>query len=159
VRFEEVHHGHAEAHRDNNMRAAIIHVAADAAVSILVIAGLVLARLFGWLWMDPLAGIAGAAVIASWSYGLIRDTSRILLDMNPDMKLAEKLRGTIEAEGDRVTDLHLWRVGPGHLAAIIGVATNRHDADFYRRELARFKILSHVTLEISPAGEDRSRFE
>jgi cation diffusion facilitator family transporter len=154
---EEGHHGHADAHRDNNMRAAIIHVAADAAVSILVIAGLVLARVFGWLWMDPLAGIAGAVVIASWSYGLIRDTSCILLDMNPDVKLAERLRVAVEGEGDRLTDLHLWRVGPGHLAAIIGVATNRHDADFYRRELARFKILSHVTLEISPARDDRSR--
>jgi cation diffusion facilitator family transporter len=157
VRFEEGHHGHADALRDNNMRAAIIHVAADAAVSILVIAGLVLARVFGWLWMDPLAGIAGAVVIASWSYGLIRDTSCILLDMNPDMKLAERLRVAVEGEGDRLTDLHLWRVGPGHLAAIVGVATNRHNADFYRRELARFKILSHVTLEISPAAEDSSR--
>ena len=150
VRFEEVHHGHAGAHRDNNMRAAIIHVAADAAVSILVIVGLVLARVFGWLWMDPLAGIAGAFVIASWSYGLVRDTSSILLDMNPDMKLAERLRAAVEGEGDRLTDLHLWRVGPGHLAAIIGVATQRHDADYYRREFSRFKILSHVTLEIVP---------
>ena len=155
--LEEGHDGHADALRDNNMRAAIIHVAADAAVSILVIAGLVLARVFGWLWMDPLAGIAGAVVIASWSYGLIRDTSCILLDMNPDMKLAERLRVAVEGEGDRLTDLHLWRVGPGHLAAIVGVATNRHNADFYRRELARFKILSHVTLEISPAAEDSGR--
>ena len=100
--------------------------------------------------MDPLAGIAGAFVIASWSYGLVRDTSSILLDMNPDMKLAERLRAAVEGEGDRLTDLHLWRVGPGHLAAIIGVATRRHDADYYRRELSRYKILSHVTLEITP---------
>jgi Co/Zn/Cd efflux system component len=71
------------------MRAAIVHVAADAAVSILVIVGLVLARVFGWLWMDPVAGIAGAVVIGSWSYGLIRDTSAILLDMKPDLKLSE----------------------------------------------------------------------
>lgn len=149
ARFEEAHHGQAGAHRDNNMRAAIIHVAADAAVSILVIVGLVLARAFDWLWMDPLAGITGAFVIASWSYGLVRDTSSILLDMNPDLKLAERLRVAVEGEGDRLTDLHLWRVGPGHLAAIIGVATRRHDADYYRRELSRYKILSHVTLEIS----------
>ena len=84
VVFEEHEHAHASAHRDNNMRAAIIHVMADAAVSVLVIIGLLLARAFGWLWMDPLAGIVGAAVIASWSYGLIRDTGAILLDMNPD---------------------------------------------------------------------------
>jgi cation diffusion facilitator family transporter len=134
------------------MRAAIVHVAADAAVSILVIVGLVLARVFGWLWMDPVAGIAGAVVIGSWSYGLIRDTSAILLDMKPDLKLAERLRAAVEGEGegDQLTDLHLWRVGPGHLAAIVGVATRQHDADYYRRELARYKIVSHVTLEIRP---------
>ena len=146
-------HSHAEshhAHRDNNMQAAIIHVAADAAVSVLVIIGLVLARVFGWLWMDPLAGIIGAVVIASWAYGLIRDTAAILLDMNPDTKLADTLRSTVEGEGDRLTDLHLWRVGPGHLAAIIGIASRRHDTDHYRREISRYKILSHVTIEVSP---------
>jgi cation diffusion facilitator family transporter len=148
VRFEEDHHGEARPHRDNNMRAAIIHVAADAAVSVLVILGLVLARVFSWLWMDPLAGIVGAIVIASWSYGLIRDTSSILLDMNPDLSLAERLRATVERRGDRLTDLHLWRVGPGHLAAIVGVATRQPDATYYRRELSRFKILSHITLDV-----------
>ena len=87
VIFEEHEHGHdahGAAHRDNNMRAAVIHVVADAAVSVLVIIGLVLAKTFGWLWMDPPAGIVGACVLASWSYGLIRDTGAILLDMNPD---------------------------------------------------------------------------
>jgi cation diffusion facilitator family transporter len=158
VRFEEDHHGHSRAHRDNNMQAAIIHVAADAAVSILVIVGLVLARVFGWLWMDPLAGIIGALVIASWSYGLIRDTTAILLDMNPDTTLADKLRSTVEGQGDRLTDLHLWRVGPGHLAAIIGIATQRHDIDYYRRELSRFKILSHITLEVS-SGRSKPELE
>jgi Co/Zn/Cd efflux system component len=73
------------------MRAAIIHVMADAAVSVLVIVGLLLARTFGWLWMDPLAGIIGACVISSWSYGLVRDTGAILLDTNPDRRMADKL--------------------------------------------------------------------
>ncbi|MFI4868214.1 MAG: CDF family Co(II)/Ni(II) efflux transporter DmeF [Steroidobacterales bacterium] len=149
--FAEHHHGSAGAHRDNNMRAAIIHVAADAAVSMLVIVGLVLARSFGWLWMDPLAGIVGACVIASWSYGLVRDTGAILLDMNPDPKLAENLRTTIEDGGDRLADLHLWRVGPGHLAAIICVVTSQpRPARYYRERLARYKILSHVTVEVMP---------
>ena len=130
--------------------------AADAAVSVLVITGLVLARLFGWLWMDPLAGIVGAIVIASWSYGLVRDTSSILLDMNPDVKLAERLRAAVEGQGDRLTDLHLWRVGPGHLAAIVGVASERHGAAYYRRELSRYKILSHVTLEVTSEGSETS---
>ena len=151
VVFEEHHHGHAGAHRDNNMRAAVIHVVADAAVSILVIIGLALAKSFGWLWMDPLAGIVGACVIASWSFGLVRDTGAILLDMNPDRQLADQLRKAIEVEGDRLEDLHLWRVGPGHLAAIVSVATkNARDPDFYRNRLARFKILSHLTVEVVP---------
>jgi cation diffusion facilitator family transporter len=85
ILFEEHGRNHrAAAHRDNNMRAAVVHVMADAAVSVLIIVGLLLARSFGWLWMDPVAGIVGALVIASWSYGLIRDTGAILLDMNPD---------------------------------------------------------------------------
>ena len=92
VIFEEHEHAHGSAHRDNNIRAAVIHVIADAAVSVLVIVGLLLARTFGWLWMDPLAGIVGAVVIASWSYGLILDTGAILLDMNPDRRTASNLR-------------------------------------------------------------------
>ena len=110
------------------MRAAIIHVVADAAVSVLVIIGLVLARAFGWLWMDSLAGIVGACVIASWSYGLVRDTGAILLDMIPDRRVAEGVRQVIEAEGDQLADLHLWRLGPGHLGAIVAVATGRQRA-------------------------------
>jgi cation diffusion facilitator family transporter len=130
VVFEERVHAHGSAHRDNNMRAAVIHVMADAAVSVLVIVGLLLARTFGWLWMDPLAGIVGAVVIASWSYGLIRDTGAVLLDMNPDPRMANHLRQTVECDGDRVADLHLWRLGPGHLGAIISVITSqRREAD------------------------------
>jgi len=147
VAFEE--HAHSAAHRDNNMRAAVIHVLADAAVSVLVIVGLLLARALGWLWMDPLAGIVGACVIASWSYGLIRDTGAILLDVNPDTRMAEKLRQTIEAGGDEIADLHLWRLGPGHLGAIVSVTT-RHSRGpgYYRARLARFPLLSHITIEV-----------
>ena len=149
VSFEEHEHAQQSAHRDHNMRAAVIHVMADAAVSMLVIVGLVLARTFGWLWMDPLAGIAGAFVIASWSYGLIRDTGRILLDMNPDRAMAEKLRQTIEAEGDRLNDLHLWRLGPGHLGAILSITTrDKRGVDYYRSRLTRFRALSHLTIEV-----------
>jgi len=150
VAFEEHEHAHGSTARDNNMRAAVIHVIADAAVSVLVIAGLLLARAFGWLWMDPLAGIIGAFVIASWSYGLIRDTGAILLDMNPDKSMANRLREEVEADGDKLADLHLWRLGPGHLGAIISVITSKQrDADYYRARLARFKSLSHLTIEIA----------
>ncbi len=142
-------HAHGKAHRDNNMRAAVIHVLADAVVSVLVIAGLLFGRTFGWLFMDPLAGLVGAAVIASWSYGLIRDTSAILLDMNPDRGMAERVRATIERDGDRLEDLHLWRLGPGHLGAILSVVTTKpRDAGHYRRLLHHFRNLSHVTVEV-----------
>src|SRR5579863_876718 len=98
LEFEEHDHGNGAHHRDNNMRAAVVHVMADAAVSVLVIVGLLLARQFGWLWMDPLAGFIGALVIASWSVGLIRDTGAILLDRMPDPAMAAKIKAAIESE-------------------------------------------------------------
>jgi cation diffusion facilitator family transporter len=149
VAFKEHEHARGTTHRDNNMRAAVVHVMADAAVSVLVIVGLLLARAFGWLWMDPLAGIIGACVIASWSYGLIRDTGAILLDMNPDRRMADTLRQTIESDGDTIADLHLWRLGPGHLGAIVSVSTKKsRGPDYYRAKLARFHSLSHLTIEV-----------
>ena len=147
--FEEHDHGRGATGRDNNMRAAIIHVIADAAVSLLVIVGLLLARAFGWLWMDPLAGIIGACVIASWSYGLIRDTGAILLDKIPDSRMANDVRRLIESDGSTLADLHLWRLGPGHLGAIVSVCPKgSHSADYYRAKLTRYPSLSHVTIEI-----------
>jgi cation diffusion facilitator family transporter len=147
--FGEHAHGGNRSDRDNNMRAAIIHVMADAAVSLLVIVGLILAQLFGWPWLDPLAGIMGAIVIAAWSYSLVRDTGAILLDMIPDWDMAQKVRALVESEGDALADFHLWRLGPGHLGAILSVATaHNHGADFYRAKLARFRSLAHVTVEL-----------
>jgi cation diffusion facilitator family transporter len=153
-----VGHGHggalsaSAAHRDNNMRAAFVHVAADAAVSVLAICGLLLGRFFGWVWMDPVMGIVGASVIANWAYGLIRDTGGVLLDMNPDKAMAEELRHAIESDGDRLADLHVWRLGPGHLGVIVSVITAKpRDAEFYRSRLSRFRTLSHVTIEVRPA--------
>ena len=151
--FEEHEHAHGAAARDNNMRAALIHVMADATVSILVIVGLILARLFNWLWIDPVVGIIGALVIASWSWGLIRDTSAILLDMSPDRDMEMRLRQVVESEGDVIADLHLWRLGPGHLGAIVSIETKqRHDADYYRARLAPFRSLSHLTVEVKAAA-------
>jgi cation diffusion facilitator family transporter len=151
--FEEHDHADGAAARDNNMRAAIVHVLADATVSVLVIVGLTLAWLFGWLWMDPAVGFVGALVIASWSVALIRDTGAVLLDMNPDRAMAENLRRAIEGDGDRVADLHLWRLGPGHLGAVVSVVTptQRCEAD-YRAKLARFPSLSHLTIEVRRAA-------
>ncbi|WP_432258049.1 CDF family Co(II)/Ni(II) efflux transporter DmeF [Cupriavidus sp. TMH.W2] len=152
LEFEE--HGHEEDHgahhRDHNMRAAYIHVVADAAVSVMAIIGLLLAKTFGWLWMDPLAGVVGALVIANWSYGLIRDTGGILVDINPDQRMAGKVKAAIEADGDKLVDLHVWRVGPGHLSAVVSVATNepQRGPQYYHSRLRQFKSLSHVTVEV-----------
>jgi cation diffusion facilitator family transporter len=155
VIFIEHQHGHAhgKTSRDNNMRAAVIHVIADATVSVLVIVGLLLARAFGWLWMDPLAGMIGAVVITSWAYSLVRDTGAILLDMTPDDAMAETVRRVLEADGDRLADLHLWRLGPGHVGAIVSVVTARqHGPEHYHRLLARFRSLSHLTVEVRQAA-------
>jgi cation diffusion facilitator family transporter len=150
-----VEHGHGRAlpataaGRDNNMRAAFVHVAADAAVSVLAICGLLLGRFFGWVFMDPVMGIIGALVIANWAYGLIRDSGGVLLDMNPDTTMAETLRRAIESDGDRLADLHVWRLGPGHLGAIVSIVTAKpRDAEFYRTRLSRFPMLSHMTIEV-----------
>ena len=88
-------------------------------------------------------------MIASWSYALIRDTGAVLLDMLPDAGMAAEVRRTVETGGDRLTDIHLWRLGPGHLGAIVAVATTRpRDAAFYRAQLAKFTRLSHLTIEV-----------
>ena len=150
IRFEEHDHADSGHHRDNNMRAAIVHVLADAAVSVLVIIGLLMAKIFGWLWMDTVAGVIGAIVITSWSYGLVHDTGAILLDMTPDRRLAARVRNIVEALGDRLHDLHIWRLGPGHLGAIVSIAaTKEHDVAFYRRRLGLLPSVSHLTIEVT----------
>ncbi len=145
-------HTHARTHathRDNNMRAILLHIMTDAAVTVLVIAGLLLARAFGWLWMDPAAGLVGACVIAVWSVRLMRATGAVLLDMVPDRAIRDEIVDRIAALGDRLTDLHLWRLGPGHLAAIVAVQTESdHDVAFYRALLAQFPSVSHCTVQI-----------
>src|SRR5438477_35340 len=101
---------------------------------------------------DPVAGFIGAVVTANWAVRLLRDTGGILLDRTPDPLMADRVRGIIEAEGDQVTDLHLWRLGPGHLGAIVSVATTgQSEPSHYRQRLARFADLSHVTVEVQHA--------
>ena len=149
------HHAHhtSATIRDNSIRSAYVHVLADAVISVLAITGLLLARSFGWLWMDPVAGIIGALVIANWSYGLVKDTGRVLLDVCPDQAATERMRQAIEIDGDSVADLHLWRLGPGHLGAVLSVVTDKpRDAAFYRDRLRHFRALSHVTVEVARLG-------
>lgn len=153
-------HDHAApegaAARDLNLRAAYVHVLADAATSVLAIAGLLVAWSFGWRFMDPLVGLVGAAVIAVWFWGLLRDAGGVLVDAAPDAaRLAPEVRGRLERDGDRVTDLHLWQVGPGHLACIAAVVSDRPLApSAYKARLADVPGLSHVTVEVEPCPAD-----
>ncbi len=149
--FHHHHHGsdHSHHNHDNNLRAAYVHVLADAATSVLAIAALLLAMDFGWTWPDPLVGILGSLVIGSWAYGLIRDSGAVLLDASADKNLEITIRERIETKGDRVTDFHLWQVGPGHRAAIISVISdNPLPPKTYKRRLGGLRGLSHVTIEV-----------
>ena len=151
--FAEHDHGHDDHvvdKRDHNMRAAYVHVIADAVVSILAIAGLFLAKTFGWLWMDPVAGIVGALVIANWSYGLLRDTGKILMDISSDDVMATKVRKVVDLAGDKLVDLHVWRLGPGHFGAVVSVITNDplRGPAYYHNALRRLNGLSHITAEV-----------
>jgi cation diffusion facilitator family transporter len=137
-------HGH-----DLNLRAAYIHVLADAGVSVLAVLGLFAARALEWPWIDPLLAIVGALVIANWSVGLIGSAASVLLDMRPGEALAHAVRERLERGDDRITDLHLWRVGPGHVAAAITLVTDAPQAPAgYKQRLADLGELSHVTIEI-----------
>ena len=144
-------HDHPADSRDFNMRAAYVHVIADAAVSVLAIGGLLLARYFGWLWMDPVAGIVGALVIANWSYVLLKAAGAILLDCRPDDAVAKKVKSAVEGVGDRLIDLHIWRLGPGHLGAVVSVMSSRPERNpaFYHQLLGECKAFSHVTVEVN----------
>ena len=136
-------------HHDINLRAAYIHVLADALTSILAIVGLSAAWAFGWLFMDPLVGLVGSAVIASWSFGLLRAAGSVLLDTVPNPDLAQRIRTRMELDGDRVCDLHVWQVGPGHLAVMASVVSEAPQAPaVYKDRLAGLAGLSHVTVEV-----------
>jgi cation diffusion facilitator family transporter len=149
-------HEHAHVHRDHNLRAAFVHVIADAAVSVLVIVGLFAGRVFGWVWMDPVMGLVATVVILSWSWTLIRSAGAILLDVCPDPGMTRMIATRLEQGSDRVSDLHLWRLGPGHLAAVISLVThNPHAPERYKRRLSGLKGLSHVTIEVVPCPGER----
>jgi len=149
------HGGHGHAHRaeDHNLRAAYLHVLADALTSVLAIAALLLGRSYGWVWLDPVMGVVGGLVIARWSWGLIRATATVLLDAQPDDEaLAHEIRRKVETEEDRISDLHVWQVGPGHHAAIVALVTPKPRApSFYKEKLQGIRDLSHVTVEVTPA--------
>jgi cation diffusion facilitator family transporter len=140
-------HGHGHGHHDNNLRSAFVHVLADALTSVLAIGALLAGRYLGWVWLDPVIGLVGALVIASWAWTLMRDTADVLLDAS-DPDLESEVREHVEAHGDaRITDLHIWRVGPGAHAAIVSV-TGSADCEVVRARLAPVHELAHITIEV-----------
>ena len=148
-------HGHGHAH-DNNMRAAYLHVLADAATSVLAILALACGYYFGLSFLDPVAAMIGALVIGSWSYGLIRDSAMVLLDADADPKLSGDIKGTIERDlGARIADLHLWRLGPGHRGLIVSlVSPDPTTAEQIKALLRqRYPDLSHVTIEVAVCAD------
>ncbi|HML30729.1 MAG TPA: CDF family Co(II)/Ni(II) efflux transporter DmeF [Hyphomicrobium sp.] len=142
-------HGHAKS-RDNNLRAAYIHVLADALTSVLAIVALTAGSIYGWIWLDPMMGIVGALIISNWSLGLIMQAGGVLLDYVPaDEELPGEIRAAVETDNDRITDLHVWQLGPGHHGAIVAIASEQPmPPSHYRQKLAHLGELSHVTIEV-----------
>jgi cation diffusion facilitator family transporter len=136
--------------QDSNYRAAYVHVVADALTSVLTIAGLSAAWAFGWTFMDPAVGLIGMIVILSWGLSLVRSAGGVLLDTVPDLAMAQRVRERIETDGDRLADLHLWQLGPGHAAVIASVVSDSPQApSVYKQRLQGLAGLSHVTVEVN----------
>jgi cation diffusion facilitator family transporter len=143
------HDDHHHHHHDHNLRAAYWHVLADALTSILAIGGLLAAWAYGWRWLDPAIGIVGAVVIARWSWTLVRASGAVLLDAAPNAALEKAIRDRLEQGHDRIADLHVWRLGPGHHGAIVSlVADEPEPVERYKARLADVAHLSHLTIEV-----------
>jgi cation diffusion facilitator family transporter len=147
-------HGHGE---DLNLRAAYLHVLADAMTTVAAIGALLAGKFFGWSWLDPVVGLAGSVVVFSWAYSLLRATSGILLDRTPESSdLPEEIRRAVESDGDSIiSDLHIWQVGAGKFAAIVSIVAHEpKPADAYRELFREHEELVHVTVEIRQCQEE-----
>ena len=145
-------HNHGHDHADQNLRAAYLHVLADALTSIFAIVGLMAGWFYGWIWMDAIVGVLGAIVIARWWIGLLKDSGSVLLDVVPNRSTEAAIRSAIETADDSIADLHLWRVGPGHMAAVISIVSKApRPAEIYHSKLARISGLSHLNVEVLTA--------
>ena len=139
---------------DNNLRSAYVHVLADAVTSVLAIGAILGVHFLGWAWLDPAMGLVGAGLIASWSLGLMRRAGSVLLDMSVDPSIADQIRTRVESGDVRISDLHVWRVGPGHHAAIVALVTHQPtDSEQFRRALDGLAGLSHLTVEVRRCAE------
>jgi cation diffusion facilitator family transporter len=142
---------HPQSHvADYNLQSAYLHVLADAFASVLTIVALLTAKYFGLIWMDPLMGIIGAILVSRWSMGLLKQTSNVLLDKEAPKYLLEKIKKNIESDGDsRITDLHIWSVGPNRYSANISVvAQNPLEPEQYKQLLSSNSELAHITVEV-----------
>ncbi|MDX2225090.1 MAG: CDF family Co(II)/Ni(II) efflux transporter DmeF [Rhodospirillaceae bacterium] len=148
------HEGHDHHHHDHNLKAAYLHVIADALTSILAVAALLGGKVLGWAWLDPAMGLVGAAVILRWSWGLVRDTSGVLLDRQAPAAVREQLRRSVErGTGDRVTDLHLWSIAPGTWAGAITVVSATPQAPGHYKALIDAAVhVEHLTVEVHACG-------
>jgi len=146
--------GHAHDHDgDLNIGAAYLHLSADVIVSTLAIAGLLAGRTLGWSWADPAAGLLGAALVTRFAWSLVRRAGAVLLDMNPSPELTQEVRNRLTAPGERLLDLHLWRLGPGHHAVLAVIeAADPQPPQAYRARLAGLPGLSHITVEVRPSA-------
>jgi cation diffusion facilitator family transporter len=144
-------HEHEHEHHDHNLRAAYLHVLADALTSVLAIVALVCGKFYGWNWLDPMMGIVGATIITRWSFGLLMQTGPILLDASIEPDYRDAIEKTIEQDADNhITDLHVWKVSANHYAAIISLVTHMpRPADHYKDLLSDFHRLAHVTIEVN----------
>lgn len=150
-------HGHHHHGHDNNLRAAYMHVIADALTSVLAIAALLLGRAWNWPWLDPLIGVVGALVIARWSWGLMAQSGAVLVGRldGAEQGHPKAIRAALDNDHDRITDLHVWQVGPGHQAVIVSLAsTAPQPPDFYKQKLRHLGWISHLTVEIHPLELD-----
>lgn len=142
-------HGNSHGHHDLNRRAAYIHVLADALTSVLALVALGAGRFFGWVWLDPVVGFVGSVVVAVWAFGLLRETSGILLDRTPtSCDLPEEIRLAAAAIGTKLCDLHVWQVAPGKFAAIVALEGGDGESVCRLREaLSVHEELVHLTVE------------
>jgi cation diffusion facilitator family transporter len=151
------HHGHSQGrahepgHADLNLRAAYLHVLADATTSVLAIIALLGGKFLHWDWLDSIMGLVGAVVVGVWAWGLLRQTSRVLLDREMDAEVVEEIRETLEADGEtRVSDLHVWRVGRNQFACAVSIVTHEpKEPTFYKSLLRIHEEIVHVTLEVN----------
>jgi cation diffusion facilitator family transporter len=146
------HPGHRGAHADHNLRAAYLHVLADALTSVLAIIALATGKVLGWIWMDPVMGLVGSLIIARWSYGLLIDTGRILLDRDVNPELIAEIKSKIEADaGNRVADIHIWRLGSNHLSAIVSIVSHfPRPPEYYKKLISGYEDIVHLTVEVNP---------